>query len=183
VLVLDSAGLVGWQSVLHYPAYALRIAQTPSLGGVASELMPNLRGLLLGWPLPFSKAIGSRLAVLSSILLFLFAAIRGRETSQPKQMELQFSLAHTVSRLVVWHTNAHDLSLLVLPLVLTMDYCLHIQAREPAKRFALFFPVLPILLSPLWIVLWLVVGRVNLMAGPILWWAWKMAKELSRDLH
>jgi Glycosyltransferase family 87 len=183
VLGLVSLGLVGWQSLVHYPSYALRIVQTPGLGGVASELMPNLRGLLLGWRLPFSAAAGNGLVALSSMLLFVFAAIRGRKASQPKSLELQFSLAVTVSGLIGWHTNAHDLTLLLLPLVLILDYCFGAQAGEPAKRFALLLPTLPLLVSPLWIVLWLASGKVNLMAAPLLWWCWKIGNELPRDRH
>jgi hypothetical protein len=29
-------------------------------------------------------------------------------------------------------------------------------------------------------VLWLGIGRVNLMALPLLWWAWGIGKEMSR---
>jgi Glycosyltransferase family 87 len=179
LLAFVSAGLVGWQALLHYPGYVLEIAKAPSLGEVPSQLMPNLRGLLLGWPLPFSGAVGNTIAVLSSALLFLFAAVKGQKTRFPKRLELQFSLAIAVSVLVSWHTNAHDLSLLVLPLVLIGDYCLHALRQEPRRRLALMLPVLPILLSPLWAVLWLVSGTVNLMAIPLLWWVWEIGKELS----
>jgi len=179
-LILISLGLVGWQNMRLYFSYALRIAQSPSLGGVASELMPNLRGFLLGWPLPFAKTIGTALAVLGSILLFLFAAVRGRMASQPARLELQFSLAIVVSGLIGWHTNAHDLSLLVLPLVLIMDYCVSTLSGQPRRRLALLLPVLPLLISPLWIVLWLVIHKVNLMVIPLLWWAWNIGRELSR---
>jgi hypothetical protein len=177
-LGLVSAGLVGWQALLHYPAYALQVVKAPSLGGVPSELMPNLRGLALGWPAFFSGTSGSVAAVLGSLLLFLFAATRRGEAPQPQRLELQFSLAITVAGLIGWHTNAHDLSLLVLPLVLMTDYCWHTPARELGSRFAPLLPVLPVLLSPLWIVLWLAIGRVNLMAIPLLWWAWEIGRDM-----
>jgi hypothetical protein len=122
-------------------------------------------------------------AVLVSVLLVLFAARQGRKAFQPKKFELQFSLAVVVSGLVAWHTNAHDLSLLVLPLVLLADYSLQELRQEPRRRLALLLPVLPVLISPLWIVLWLACGAVNLMAIPLLWWAWEIGKELSSGLH
>jgi hypothetical protein len=115
------------------------------------------------------------------MLLFLFAATRGREASRPKKLELQFSLAVVVSVLAGWQTNMHDLSLLVLPLVLIADYCLHTLTQEPRRRLFLLLPVLPVLISPLWIVVWLVGGAANLMAIPLLWWVWEIGKELSCD--
>jgi hypothetical protein len=183
VLGLVSAELAGWQNMLLYPAYALHVAKSPSLGGVASNLMPNLRGLVLGWPWPFSSAIGNAAVVLGSLALVLLAAMRGGGAPQPQRLELQFSLAVIVSGLIGWHSNAHDLSLLILPLVLLADYCLNRRAQEPGSGFTLLFPAAPLLISPLWIVLWLGVGQVNLMAIPLLWWAWQIGKELSRGLH
>ena len=59
----------------------------------------------------------------------------------------------------------HDLSLLVLPLVLITDYYVRVLTQEPRRRL-LWLPVLPVLISPLWIVLWLVGSAVNLMAIP-----------------
>jgi len=32
----------------------------------------------------------------------------------------------------------------------------------------------------LWIALWIVIGKVNLIAVPLLWWTWKIGNQLSR---
>lgn len=183
ILAFVSIGLVGWQNMLHYPAYVLRVVNTPSFGGVGSEIMPNLRGLLTGWPWPFLRTVGSITAVSSAVILFLLAATKGRGKSHPQRLELQFSLAILVSGLIGWHTNAHDLALLILPLVLVTDYCVQTQAQEPAYRFTLLLPAFPTVISPLWIVLWFVSGHLNLMAITLLWWTWKIGMELARDLH
>jgi len=80
--------------------------------------------------------------------------------------------------LVAWQTNPHDLSLLVLPLVFITDHCLHSTTQGLVKRFDLLLPALPLLIGPLWMVLWLGIAQVNLMAIPLLWWTWKIGKEL-----
>lgn len=178
LLVLISAGVTGWQSLLHYPAFVLGITKSPSTGGVAAGFAPNLRGLAQGL-LSFSTPLGSAAALISSIILFFFAAAKGREACGSKSLELQFSLAVTVSVLIAWQTNMHDVSLLVLPLVLIIDFCLHLLPQSQRKLFLL--PVLPLLISPLWIVLWLVGGMVNLMTIPLLWWVWEMGRAISRD--
>jgi hypothetical protein len=178
--VLISAGLTGWQKLLHYPAFVLRITKSPSTGGVAAGFAPNLRGLALGLLSPLSKPAATAVALLLSILLFLFAVRMRQKASRTKTLELQFSLAVAVSVLVAWQTNMHDLSLLVLPLVLIADYCL-CAPQEPRRKRLLQLPVLPVLVSPLWIVLWLAGGAVNLMAIPLAWWVWEIGKELRCD--
>jgi hypothetical protein len=114
---------------------------------------------------------------LGSVALFFFCAWKGRLSEHPKKLELQFSLAIVVSALIAWQTNTHDLSLVVLPLVLIADCSLNPTAGAP--RFNLLVPTLPLLISPLWMALWLVIGRVSLMAIPLLWWAFKISGELS----
>lgn len=181
LLVLISAGLTGWQSLLCYPSFVLRITKSPSTGGVAAGFAPNLRGLVLGLLSSLPKPPATAVALLLSVLLFCYAVRMGLKASRPKTGELQFSLAVAVSVLVAWQTNMHDLSLLVLPLVLITDYCLCALTQEPRRKRLLQLPVLPVLISPLWIVLWLVGGAVNLMAIPLTWWVWEIGKELRCD--
>lgn len=179
-LVLASIGLVGKSTLLHYPEYVREIVSATRLGAVPSDLLPNLHGLALGWPKPFSGALGIALAAVSSLLLFAFAAVKGCAPARPGKLELQFSLAIAVSGLIGWQTNSHDLSLLVLPLVLIADYSLRTKKENMVQNSTLLLPVLPLLISPLWLVLWFVIGKVNLIAVPMLWWAWKIGGELSR---
>jgi len=187
VLALISLVLVGWQGALRYPEFALRIADTPSLGGSPPDFVPNLRGLVMGCPLRVSGSLATVLANAGSLMLFIFAALKGRllaglQTSalQPQSTDLQVSFAILVSGLVAWNTNVHDWTLLVLSLTLSAAYCLRMPEQHAGRRFALLVPAVPILISPLWFVVWLVSGTVNLMAIPLLWWAWKLGQELSR---
>jgi hypothetical protein len=179
LLALASVALSGVDSLLHYPHYVLEIVRNAGLGGVPPELLPNLHGLAMGWPPPFSGVVGTALAVIISVLLFLFAVRKGRNLVEPEAFELQFSLAIVVSVLIAWQTNLHDLCLLVLPLVLVADYCVRSMLQRPAARSAILLPALPLLLSPLWMALWLIAAKVNLMATPLLWWAWKIGTEIS----
>jgi hypothetical protein len=179
VLVLSSAALVGLQGLLHYPQYAVQIVNTPGLGGVPVQLLPNLHGLCMSWANFVSSVAGNALITLASAIVFLFAAWKGWYSSHPRKLELQFSLAVVVAGLIAWQTNSHDLSLLVLPLVLTADWSLNPAAGSP--RLGLLVPVLPLLISPLWIALWLGIGKVNLIAIPLIWWTFKIGNELSSN--
>jgi hypothetical protein len=44
----------------------------------------------------------------------------------------------------------------------------------------MLIPSLPLLVSPLWLVLWLENSNINLMAIPLLWSVWQIGKEASR---
>ena len=189
VWALVSLGLVGWQGMLAYPRYVLQIAKAPSLGGVPPELMPNLRGLVEGWSFISSgaastgadsvPAILSVLVLAMSGLLVAFAAIKARFAARD-HLDVAFSLAIVVSTLVSWHTNAHDLCLLILPLVLLADYGWSSLSEFPGRKAALLIPALPLLISPLWIVLWLENSNINLMAIPLLWSVWQISREAAR---
>jgi hypothetical protein len=179
ILLLVSLAVVGEGELLRYPHFAATVVETPSIGGVPLALLPNLHGLATGWPQPFSGSTGIILAIVASVLLFGFAAWAGGSGTIRGDLRLQFSLAVVVSVLIAWQTNAHDLSLLVLPLVLLADYCL--QRRTGRLRFALLYPVYPLLLSPVWMWLWLGVAKVNLVAIPMLAWVLVIGRELLRN--
>jgi hypothetical protein len=179
VLVVLSAALVGWDGLLRYPNYVLQLARQPGLGEVAPALMPNLRGLIEGWSLNVSSSVLNVLVIAGSLVFLITAGWKGRALPSP-HFNLQFSLGLLVAVLIAWHTNAHDLSLLILPIVLLADYSRSLLADAPQRKRVLVIPLLPILFSPLWLVLWLGIGRVNVMAIPLLWWAWEISKEISR---
>jgi hypothetical protein len=179
VLAAISIALVGWQGLLRYPAFALRVADTPNLGGVPADFLPNLHGLFMGWPLRLSGMIGTVVILLSSAALFLFFAMRGQRLAGPDKSGLQFSIAVAVSELIGWQTNIHDYTLLVLPMLLIADHGWHTPPRNAVGRWALLYPLFPLLISPVWFVLWLVTGNVNLIAVLLLWWLWKLSLEIS----
>jgi hypothetical protein len=180
LLLLASVAIVGVEAMLDYPAFILRIVNSSGLGGVPLSLLPNLHGLARGWPGPLSGILGIALAVVSSIAVFVFAAVKGNTPAKTENLELQFSLAIVVAGLIAWQTNAHDLGLLSIALVLVADYCLAQTPQDEAPNFSLLLPVSPLLISPLWMVLWFGVGQVNLVTLPLLWWSWRIAGELTR---
>jgi hypothetical protein len=69
---------------------------------------------------------------------------------------------------------------LLLPLVLLANYGWTFLADFPARKAALLIPALPLLISPLWFVLWLEGSNINLMAIPLLWSVWQISREAAR---
>jgi hypothetical protein len=180
ILVLVSVGISGFRSLIDYPQFAFRVVETQGLGGVPLSLLPNLHGLVVGWSGIPSGWPGIAIALAASALLFVFATARGEmaDAFSGDDFDLQFSLAVVVTVLVAWQTNIHDLCLLTLPLILLISYGL--RHRDSGRsRFHLLYPALPLLVGPFWMILWLPLGRVNLVAIPMIWWAWKIGEELS----
>ena len=64
--VLLSFAIVGWHAALHYPAYVLHWTSMPFFGKMPPSLMPNLLGLVTGWPIAESVGWPLQLGVLAS---------------------------------------------------------------------------------------------------------------------
>jgi hypothetical protein len=95
---------------------------------------------------------------------------------------LSFACAVITSVLVSYNANAHDLSLLVLPLALIVDYCApEWHGWWRSAKSALVLPVLPLLISPLWILLWMKWNRINLMVVFLLWWVYAIRREILQS--
>ena len=173
--VLISFGLVGWKGLLDYPAYAWRVVSQPAFGGIPPRQLPSLFGLLAGWP--FAQKIGSAVPVVvaasSAALLMTVAALR--KYAQDKALfRLCFASAVMAAPLVGLSTNSYDLSLLVVPLAVIVN-C---SFERPPDCKSLIAPAVPLLISPLWFLLWMRWQRINLMAVFVLWWLFVLIAEV-----
>jgi len=188
-----SITIVGWRTALRYPAYTWHWASIPGFGKMPPSLMPNLLGLVTGWPLPEHVRWPLQWGVLagSAVLLIAVACMRNlgddRRLPQDRKLEndrsvlnLSFACAVIAAVLVGYNTGAYDLSLLVLPLALIVDHCLGVSAELPWVRARLVLPCLPLLISPLWFLLWRRWERINLMAIFLLWWLFAIRREIER---
>jgi len=177
---LLSLGIVGWHGALRYPAYAWHIVSVPGHGQTPVGLMSNLVGLATGWPLPETLVWPLRVVALTGSAVLLIVVVRMRSLARDVRFfRLSFACAVITATLVSYLTNTHDLCLLVLPLALLADYvAIHWSERQAIR--ALLIPVVPLLISPLWIFLWMGWGKLNLVAILLLWWIYAMRRELLR---
>jgi len=179
VLALLSLAIVGWRGALRYPGYAWRVVSLPGHGQTPVGLMSNLLGLVAGWAWPPDIDLALHLVVaVASLALFIAVAAMRRLARDRQLFRVGFGCAVITALLVGYNTNMHDLSLLVLPLVLLADHCVsHSLDRRQVQ--SLLAPVLPLLISPLWIFLWLEWKKLNMMAIFLLWWLFVMRKEIA----
>jgi hypothetical protein len=112
--------------------------------GISPVAMPNLRGLIFGLAAsrlpPFWVQVGTVAA--SAVLLLMAAALTSNKQRGAKE---EFSIAITVSTLVSYHLLIHDLSVLLVPIALTLNRFIEAEAtgdrggRLIARASALMF--------------------------------------------
>ncbi len=179
--ILLSLWIVGWQGALRYPAYAWSVVSTSGHGQTPLGLTPNLLGLVTGWPFLDGMTTTLRwIVVLASVSLVAVVARMGGIANDRKYFKLCFACAVVTAVLVGYNTNAHDLSLLILPLALVWDYGVSAISQWSHVTLRILDPVIPLLISPLWFFLWIRWERTNLMAFFMLWWLFAIRREILR---
>jgi len=186
-LAAISVAIIGWQGALAYPGHVWQLEQDMQRHQTVFPLrMANVRGLL-GNLLPLiSKPVIAVAVAVISLALILFAARRCKwRTASRTEFDLSFSLCIVVTLLVSYHTLPYDLSLLLLPVVLTMLYLFrnrHMGRPNMDRRSRLMLIIPPALLffSPLHMFLEMRTSRYNLFALVLLFWCWALFREIGR---
>jgi len=181
IATLLSIALVGLRDACHYPGYIWSVISQPGFGRIPFRQLPNLLGLMTGWP--YLENIGRPLHLLvlacSAGLLILLASLR-RPIDQGESLKIGLAAAVIAALLVGYSTNTYDLSLLVLSLALVAEYGWLDLRNQARQRFSLILPAIPLLISPLWFFLWMKWARINLIALFLLWWLYAIRKEVLR---
>lgn len=164
VEVATSWLLVGGKELLHYPEFALRISRQQAPSVIAPANMANLRGLFMGWDSMNPPPVWLELALLvASIGLVLWASRQWRPTEllDAWGWDRGFSVCLVVTYLVGFHGYNHDMSFLLLPLLLALDRTLadwHQTSVGLKVVLALMF------LNPLYLLLTLRLAHENLFS-------------------
>lgn len=168
IVGIVSVGIVGWNEAVHYPASVMRMERVVEQSSMVPS-MPNLRGLVEGWPVSsrFPTLSLALVFALSFVLLFFVIAARGRGFH--RHSELYFALASVTALLISYHAFSHDLVLLVIPLVVVVNLISEAEFRSSFDP-ALVLPVVLLLTTPFYFVLWLYLFHLNLIALVLLLW-------------
>lgn len=169
-LVFISAGVTGWGPTLRYPQYLLEMNRRLGNGSIIPSGMPNLRGLSQYWhgdAMP-SWLVQGLLGLLSVLLLWIAARFwtRVREGERYAQ-DTAFSVTMLVTLLISYHTNLHDLCLLILPILLQLNLILSREGENSSADFWTLGIIAVLFFTPLYVLL-LDYGRSSLLASLVL---------------
>ena len=175
VLLLVSAAMVGWGSMLRYPAYLWLWASVPGSGRTPPSLFTSLLGLVTGWPrLDRIHWLVALVLIVSAALVTLVARLKNL-AQEARFFDLCFTCAVLASVLVGYNTSTYDLALLVVPLAVMLRE--EITGPMPA---GLLLPILPLLISPFWFLIGMHWQNFNVIAMLLLWWLFATRHELLR---
>jgi hypothetical protein len=179
-LTAISIALVGWNGALQYPQYVWHVVSSPAFGAIPFRQLPNIVGLLAGWPVLEDAGWSVQIAALacSAGLLVLVAALR-QSANNKDAFRLCFACSVIAALLAGYSTNTYDLALLIVPLAIVADRYFGNRDRRARAR-TLWLPTLPLLISPLWFFLWLRWERINVMAIFLVWWLFAIRREILR---
>jgi hypothetical protein len=180
VLLLVSAAVVGWSGVMAYPEFVLRLNRSGAQAGIYPRDMPNLRGLVAG-SLHLAGRPSALLIIAVSLVLVALAARWWRaQPERPQgghQFGLGFSLCLTVTIIASYHLLVHDLSLLILPILLVAELLVSGEIVGRARHI-LIASLVALFLTPLYAVLQFSLRELNLMVCAVAMFATGIAIAL-----
>ena len=159
VLLLLSVLVVGWSGLVAYPRYLWDLNQNPSLLGIKSRSMPNLRGLIA--PLLPHGAIPPMvhwMLILVVIAGILISAKLWNIDRNGRTLAAGFSLCIVISILTSYYANSYDLTLLMLPMLTLSRRFLLGAEIDGWPRFLFLGSAAALMFSPLY---WVLVLRFD----------------------
>jgi hypothetical protein len=180
-VVLLSAALTGWQQLLYYPRFLLEINQLRPLRVIIPKNMPNLRGLISGWPWTAPAAWFDLAVIVVSLVLLAWTAWKWNpaEGKNLRQWRGGFAIAVVASFLTCYQAYNQDMSIILLPALLLFDQWL---ARRSDGQHSPWLALTLALLffSPLQLALTLHYQQENLFALALLAFIAATAGWMSR---
>jgi hypothetical protein len=176
-LGLVSVAVVGWREALRYPTYVWNVENSTGSATSLISAMPNLRGFVhvfFAW----TPRVEVGVSFLSALLLLL-ASLRWDDSSLNCRFDLSFSLATVATVVLSYHVLAHDLCLLLLPLLLLSNTFQESGLPKGSKAIALLAPMVVLFLSPVLMLLWFRLGEFSLLAPILLLWFYGISRELA----
>jgi Glycosyltransferase family 87 len=160
-----SLPLVGWRELLSYPRYAWFINRLQAKAYILPANMPNLRGLIAGWTV--SPATRSKLELtllVASIGLLVWAAKQWTAWNlrSSNHWNIGFSIAVVTTFLVGYHGYNQDLSIALLPILITFNRLL--QSNGSRIHIALRIILAVLFFSPIYLFLTLLYNQHHFFA-------------------
>jgi hypothetical protein len=176
LMILASLALVGWNEALQYPRFTMAVSKF-GVGPWVPSLMPNLRGFTAAvLRAPDSSMLTVTLVVILSVIV-LWLTLRYWRTETPETFDLSWSLAILAVLLICYYSYVYDLSLLIVPGLLSANYYL----TEPERKinWKILGPIVVVLSTPVQVLNLLRLRTAFPMTVLLLVLFWLVARELS----
>lgn len=173
-----SAAVVGWQQTWNYPRTVLQLSRAQAAGAMNPTNMPNLRGIVSA--LAGEGNAAHLLVAVISLALLGWAAWQWTSDPAKPGFDLSFALAVVVAIMASFHLMAHDLSLLLLPLLLAADWLLRSGATGWTRRLMVAAIAL-LFFSPMYFLLWFRYQRFSVLFWAIVLLAAALSLALRRS--
>ena len=149
ILLLVSAGIIGWQGVTTYPKYIWHLSQVHNAGVVSTQSMPNIRGLLATWQFTSQFAYANSLfAALEAFGIFFASYIWNPKDNSDEVLKLGIAIILIITILSGYYAYSYDLTVLLLPYFLLTEIFWKKEELSGWPR-TLFFLSLGLICSPL----------------------------------
>jgi hypothetical protein len=160
-----SVVMMGWRGPLDYVRFVIRLEGTGA-GAFGPEVVPNIRGLVAELPALSASGPWTALLILALSLVVFFVAL-SRIRARPDSIIFTSSLAAVATILISFHALVYDLTLLFPTLLFLLART--VDARGKIIDAQTLLLVFLLLLSPLYVFLWLVVERFFWFSLILLW--------------
>ncbi len=155
LLTFICVAVAGWQGLYNYPGYIVGLEHNAKLHPlVRSEGTASLYGIISEIAYRHSRFSIAATLVLSAALLAISAAVwRRRRQSDAQYLHLAFAANVLIALLLGYHIWIHDLSLLILALLLVLENSSSVTFTITKLPRTLGLSCVALLWTPLYIVL------------------------------
>jgi Glycosyltransferase family 87 len=177
-----SLALVGWKELLYYPRYAWFVNRLQAKAYILPANMPNLRGLIAGWTVsPAARSKLEFILLLVSISLLAWAAKQWTDwdSRSSDHWNIGFSIAVLATFLVGYHGYNQDLSIALLPILITFNRLLHSNGSRSHLALRIILGLL--FLSPIYLFLTLLYNQHHFFALVLVAFVFALAASGSQQ--
>lgn len=160
ILVLVSATVVGWATLVGYPRYLWDLNRATGVGFITVRSMPNIRGLFAAFGAYQNSPVVTGVLWAVEVCGIIFTAYiwrPGRHDDQPL-LAVGFSLSIVVTILTSFYVYAYDMTLMLIPILQLGSFFLRDLKKRPWSHRLLVSCIALLLLTPIY---WVVIFRFD----------------------